>query len=391
MKTHRGFIIFLLISFISFNSCINNDKQNKKENTTQKDSTESIKKVEPEKKKKVKPPVPPKLKPVKEKKVKKEVKEEKPEPEPEKVFVDPLSSWNNASSKKAITDFVESVTTKGSNNYVKPEDRIATFDNDGTLWSEQPTYFQIEFILYRIKQLEPKHPEWKKDKLIQAALKHDLETLRDKFGAKGLGKLMAIAQSGMTTDEFNKITQDWIKNAKHPTTGKHYTQMIYQPMRELIKYLQENNFTVYIVSGGGLDFMRAWTTEAYGIPQEQVLGSMPELKYEIKDGSPVLVKLPKILFVNDGPGKPATIHRFVGKKPIMAFGNSDGDIQMLEWCSSNKHKHFSAFVHHTDAKREWAYDKESRIGTLKEGLDKAAKNNWLIIDMKNDWKEVYPQ
>jgi hypothetical protein len=387
MKTYYKFVLLLLISTISLNSCVSNDKEKKKE-TTKQEKVEPEKKVEPVKK--VEPPVKPVVKPKKEKVVKKEEKKEEPEPKPEKKFVDPLSSWNNASSKKAITNFVKSVTTKGSNSYVKPEDRIATFDNDGTLWAEQPTYFQIEFILYRIKQLQPKHPEWKKDKLIQAALKHDLETLRDKFGTKGLGKLMAIAQSGMTTDEFNKITQDWIKNAKHPTTGKRYTQMIYQPMHELIGYLQENGFKVYIVSGGGLDFMRAWTTEAYGIPQEQVLGSIPELKYEIKNGSPVLVKLPEILFVNDGPGKPATIHRFVGKKPIMAFGNSDGDIQMLEWCNSNKHKHLSAFIHHTDGKREWAYDKESRIGTLNRGLDEATKNGWMIIDMKKEWKEIYP-
>ncbi len=386
MKAYKGFIILLLVSLIFLNSCVDSNRQKKKDSSTQKDSIEVVEKTEFEKKKSESP-----VNPAKDKVGEKEVKKDESEQGQEKKGVDPLSSWNNSISKKAITDFVRNVTTKGSATYIKPDDRIATFDNDGTLWSEQPTYFQIEFVLQRIHQLEPKHPEWKKDKLIQAALSHDLETLRDKFEAKGLGRLMAIAQSGMTTDEFEVITNNWIKNAKHPTTGKLFRNMIYQPMLELIKYLQANDFTVYIVSGGGLDFMRAWTTEVYGIPANQVLGSIPKLKYEIKNGTPVLVKLPDILFVNDGPGKPATIHRFVGKKPIMAFGNSDGDIQMLEWCSSSKHKNLSAFVHHTDAEREWAYDKESRIGTLNEGFDKAAKNGWLIIDMKKEWKEVYPQ
>ncbi|NOX86775.1 MAG: haloacid dehalogenase-like hydrolase [Chlorobi bacterium] len=304
--------------------------------------------------------------------------------------IDFLPSWNNTKSKETIINFVKTVTTVGSKSYVAPENRIATFDNDGTLWSEKPTYFQVEFVLYRIKQLAPRHPEWKKDKLIQAALNHDLETMRKKYGAKGLVKLMAIAEEGITTDEFEKIVKKWITTAKHPITGKLYTEMVYQPMLELIRYLQDKDFKVYIVSGGGIDFMRVWAESVYGIPREHILGSIGKLEYEKVKGKPVLIKSSEILFVNDGAGKPMSIHQFIGKKPILSFGNSDGDIQMLEWCDANKNNNLPAFIHHTDAKREWAYDRNSRIGTLNKGLDEAAKKDWLVVDMKKDWKVIHP-
>ncbi len=302
---------------------------------------------------------------------------------------DPLPSWSDTKTKNRIIDFVKTVTAKDSSDYIEQADRIAVLDNDGTLWSEQPTYFQIEFVLYRIKQLAPKHPKWKKDKLIQAAIKHDLKTLRKKYGAKGLGKLMAITQSGMTTDEFERIVQNWIKNERHPITGKLYSEMVFQPMLELIGYLKDNGFKVYIVSGGGIDFMRAWTKDVYGIPKEKVIGSYQELEYKKVNKKPVLIKMPDILFVDDNEGKVKAIHRVIGKKPVIAFGNSDGDLQMLEWCSANRHKSLSAFIHHTDAKREWLYDRNSPIGRLNMGLDEAVKKGWLIVDMKKDWKYIH--
>ncbi|NPA35502.1 MAG: haloacid dehalogenase-like hydrolase [Chlorobi bacterium] len=307
--------------------------------------------------------------------------------EPKKY--DPLPSWNDTKSKERIISFVKSVTSPG-NDFIPPEDRIATFDNDGTLWSEQPTYFQVEFVLYRIKEMAPDHPEWKKNKLIQAAINHDLKKLREKYGARGLGQLMAITMAGISTDELNILINTWMKNARHPVTGKSYSKMTFQPMLELIKYLQANNFKVYIVTGGGIDFMRAWATEVYGIQPENIIGSYSGLKYEKKNGKPVLIKEAKIIIINDGPEKAKNIHRFIGKKPVVAFGNSDGDLQMLEWCAANKYKNLPAFIHHTDNKREWAYDRDSRIGTLNGGLDEATKNKWLVVDMKKDWKVIHP-
>jgi len=307
------------------------------------------------------------------------------------TLIDPLPSWNETSNKQAIINFVNKVCNKDSADFIPVENRITVFDNDGTLWSEKPTYFQIEFVLYRIKQLAPQHKEWKRDKLIKAALKHDIQTIREKFGAEGLNRLMTIAQSGMTIENFNKTVRDWMKNAKHPTTGKSYSQMVFQPMLELINYLKANNFKVYIVSGGGIDFMRVWTADYYGIQPENVIGSFARPVYKKVNGKPVLIKTNNIVFINDGKGKPIAIHQVIGKKPVMAFGNSDGDIQMLEWCSSNQYANLSAFVHHTDAKREWAYDKNTHTGKLNKGLNLAKSNNWLLIDMKNDWKTIFPK
>jgi phosphoglycolate phosphatase-like HAD superfamily hydrolase len=305
-----------------------------------------------------------------------------------KRIKDPLPSWNDTKSKNRIIEFVKVVTDKESPNYVAPSDRIATFDNDGTLWSEQLVYFQIYFVFDRIKALAPSHPKWKKDKLIQAVINNDLEKVR-KYGAEGLGKLMALTQAGMTTDEFDRIVEKWIKTARHPVTGKKYTEMVFQPMLELINFLKENNFKVYIVSGGGVDFMRSWTEEVYGIPKEQVIGSRQKLEYKKVNGKPVLMKLSDIDFVDDGPNKAIAIHQIIGKKPVLSFGNSDGDLQMLEWTWSGKGKRLCAYIHHTDAKREWAYDRKSKIGTLDKGLDEAAEKGWLVVDMKKDWEVIH--
>ena len=302
---------------------------------------------------------------------------------------DPLPSWNDTPRKEAPIAFVTTVTSKDSADYLPPEARVAVFDNDGTLWSEKPLYFQLYFIFDRIKALAPQHPEWKKDKLIKAVLKNDIEKVR-KFGGEGLARLMALTQAGMTTEDFEAIVSKWIKTARHPVTGKLLTEMIYQPMLELIRYLQENDFRVYIVSGGGQDFMRPWTLATYGIPVDHVIGSRQKLEYEIIGERPVLMRLPEVAFVNNESGKVVSIHRFIGRKPVLAFGNSDGDIQMLQWTWSVKGFRLAAFVHHTDAKREWAYDRSSAIGKLDTGLDLARKYGWLMVDMKKDWKVIYP-
>ena len=302
----------------------------------------------------------------------------------------PLPSWNNTKTKQRIIAFVKAATNKNSGAYIPPAGRIATFDNDGTLWAEHPTYFQIEFVLYRVKKLAPDHPEWKKDKLIQTAINHDLEKLRKKYGTKGMGKLMAISQADMTTDEFSATVKEWIKNARHPVSGKLFSQMVYQPMLELIKYLQENQFKVYIVSGGGLDFIRSWAEDVYGIPKDRIIGSYQQLNYEKIDKKPVLMRTPEIIFVNNAENKAVAIHRFIGRKPVISFGNSDGDLQMLEWCDANQYKSLPAYIHHTDGKREWAYDRDSRTGRLDKGLDEAAAQGWLVVDMKKDWKVIFP-
>ena len=302
-----------------------------------------------------------------------------------------LPSWNDTKSKQTIIDFVKSVTTKGSPYYIPPEDRVAAFDNDGTLISEQPTYFQIEFVLYRIKKMAPNHPKWKKDKLMQAAINHDLETLRKKFGLYGIGKLMTVAQADITTDQYDALVKEWMKNGRHPVTGKPYSRMVFQPMMELVHYLQQNGFKVYIVSGGDIDFMRAWSESVYGIPKEHVIGSFQKLKLKNKNGKTELIRSSEILLVNDDEEKPKSIFRAIGRRPVLAFGNSDGDIQMLQWCSSGKGKHLAAFIHHTDAQREHAYDKESRLTSLNKGLELAAKNKWLVVDIKKEWKIIYPR
>lgn len=302
---------------------------------------------------------------------------------------DPLPSWNEGSAKQSIIDFVKAVTYKNSPDFVKPEDRIAAFDNDGTLWSEQPYYFQLQFALDRIKAMAPDHPEWKENVLLTAVLNDDLKTVMES-GMKGLMEIVMTSHAGMTTDEFAQIVKEWISSARHPKTNKLYKEMVFQPMLELLDYLRANDFKTYIVSGGGIEFMRPWAEEVYAIPPEQVIGSSIKTKIEIIDGSPALLRLPEIDFIDDKEGKPIAINKFIGKRPIAAFGNSDGDLQMLQWTSAGKGKRFCLIVHHTDAEREWAYDRDSHLGHLDKGLDEAIAKGWTVVDMKEDWNKIYP-
>lgn len=302
---------------------------------------------------------------------------------------DPLPSWNDSAPKQAIIAFVEKVTKEGSTDFVAAPERIATFDNDGTLWAEQPIYFQFAFMFDRVKALAPRHPEWKTKEPFASLLKGDVKGALA-GGEKGLMEMMAATHTGMTTDEFSQVVTDWIATAKHPKTGKRYTEMVYQPMLELLTYLRANGFKTFIVSGGGIEFMRPWTEKVYGIPPEQVVGSSGKLKFEMRDGKPVLVKLPEINLIDDKAGKPVGIQQHIGRRPIAAFGNSDGDLEMLQWTTAGSGARFALIVHHTDEKREWAYDRKSHIGTLDKALDEAIAKGWTVVDMKKDWKRVFP-
>jgi phosphoglycolate phosphatase-like HAD superfamily hydrolase len=303
---------------------------------------------------------------------------------------DPLPSWNEGATKKSITDFVARVTAQGSPDFVAPELRIATFDNDGTLWCEQPFYFQLAFAFDRVKAMAPQHPEWKTKQPFKALLEHDMKALAAS-GEKGLLTVVAATHSGMSVEEFSKEVLEWTATAKHPRFKRLYTELVYQPMLELMRYLRANEFKTFIVSGGGIEFMRPWTEKIYGIPPQQVVGSSGITKFELKpNGSAELLKLPKVEFIDDGPGKPVGINRFIGRYPIFAFGNSDGDLQMLQWTAAHPGARFMGIVHHTDAEREYAYDRNSRIGRLDKALDEAKKRGWTVVDMKADWKTVFP-
>ncbi len=291
--------------------------------------------------------------------------------------------------KSAVVDFVGHVTTEGGPDFVAPAERIATFDNDGTLWAEQPIYFQVQFALDRVKALAPKHPEWKEKQPFKALLAGDMKGFVS-GGAKALAEVMAVSHSGMTTGEFDRIVKDWLATAKHPRFKRPYTEVVYQPMLELLGYLRANGFKTFIVSGGGVEFMRAWVESVYGIPPEQVVGSTGKQKFEMRDGKPVLLKLPAVDFIDDKEGKPIGIQKFIGRRPIFAFGNSDGDHQMLQWTAAGSGPHFMGLVHHTDAEREWAYDRTSHIGKLDKALDDANAKGWTVVDMKKDWKKVFP-
>ncbi|OPY68367.1 MAG: haloacid dehalogenase-like hydrolase [Syntrophorhabdus sp. PtaU1.Bin002] len=301
---------------------------------------------------------------------------------------DPLPSWNDTASKKAIITFVGDVSREGSPNYVTPAERIATFDNDGTLWAEQPMYFQLIFALDRVKALAPKHPEWKEKEPFASLLKGDMKGVLA-GGEKSIAEIMMVTHAGMTTAEFEKIVQDWIATAKHPKTGRLYTEMVYRPMLELLAYLRANGFKTYIVSGGGVEFMRPWAEKVYGIPPEQVIGSSIKTKFDLRDDKPVLVRLPEINFVDDGPGKPVGIQMQIGRRPVAAFGNSDGDLQMLQWTTAGSGPRFGLLVHHTDAEREWAYDRRSPIGKLDKALNEAQVRGWTVVDVKKDWKTIF--
>jgi phosphoglycolate phosphatase-like HAD superfamily hydrolase len=301
-----------------------------------------------------------------------------------------LSSWNEGSSKKAIMDFVARVTREGDPDFVKPAERIATFDHDGTLWAEQPMYFQIMFAMDRVRAMAPKHPDWKTKQPFKAVLDRDIKALAA-LGETGFLKIIAVTHTGITTDEFSKFVADWIATARHPRFDRPYTELVYQPMLELLSYLRANGFKTFIVSGGGVEFMRVFTERVYGIPPEQVVGSSGVVTFQLRSGAkPVLIKGGKIEFVDDGPGKPVGINRFIGRRPIFAFGNSDGDQQMLQWTAAGSGARFMGLVHHTDAEREWAYDRKSFVGRLDKALDEANAKGWTVANMKTEWKKIFP-
>ncbi|MDH3323178.1 MAG: haloacid dehalogenase-like hydrolase [Flavobacteriaceae bacterium] len=305
------------------------------------------------------------------------------------IQTDPLPSWNDTAAKKDIMAYVNAATDENNSNFIPVKDRIATFDNDGTLWSEQPAYFQLYFAIDRIKSMAADHPEWQNKQPFKAVLDNDMEAL-NASGMHGLLTLVMTSHAGLSATQFQTIVNDWIKTAKHPTKDVSYDKLVYQPMLELLQYLRAHQFKTYIVSGGGVDFMRAIVTEVYGIPAEQIIGSRVKTSWDYNNGNPVINRLPELDFNNDKEGKAINIHHIIGKKPVFAAGNSDGDLQMLQYTASNPHKSFMLYIHHTDEQREWAYDRESHIGKLDKGLDQAIKDGWTVSDMKNDWKVIYP-
>ncbi len=303
---------------------------------------------------------------------------------------DPLASWNDGQTKRSIVAFVQAVTQAGGPNYVPPAERIAVFDNDGTLWAEQPLYFQFAFALDRVKALAPQHPEWKEQQPFKAVLEGDHHALAAQ-GEKALLQVMEATHAGMTTDDFAATVAEWLKTARHPGLDRSYDTLVYAPMLELLRYLRANGFKTFIVSGGGVEFMRVFAERVYDIPPEQVVGSSGVTKFQTgPDGKPVLTKEAKVEFVDDGPGKPVGINRFIGRRPILAFGNSDGDQQMLQWTAAGPGLRFMGIVHHTDAAREYAYDRQSHVGRLDKALDEGRQRGWTIVDMKHDWKAVFP-
>ena len=304
------------------------------------------------------------------------------------LAADPLPSWNEGTAKRSILDFVAKVTTQGSPQFVPPAERIATFDNDGTLWSEQPLYFQLHFAVDRVKELAPRHPEWKDKEPFRSVLAGDLKTAFA-GGSHALIEILGAVSSGMTPGEFDRIVKGWIATAKHPKTGRLYSEMVFQPMLELLDYLRANGFETYIASGGGTDFMRAFAEPVYGIPPEQVIGSTGKLQFELRDGQPELMRLPALDYFDDKEAKPIAIQRQTGRRPIAAFGNSDGDLAMLQWTCAGPGARFCLFVRHTDAAREWEYD-VTPMGRFEKGLAEARARGWTIVDMKVDWKLIFP-
>jgi hypothetical protein len=301
---------------------------------------------------------------------------------------DPLPSWNNGPSKRAITDFVARVTRQGGPDFVPPAERIATFDNDGTLWVEHPIYTQLAFALDRVKALASLHPEWQNTQPFKAALEGDMKAL-GASGEHGMAVLVMATHAGMTSEEFQNIVTDWLATARHPRFKRPYTELSYQPMIELLAYLRANGFKTFIVSGGGIEFMRPWTERVYGVPPEQVVGSSIKTRFQMRDGQPELFRLAEANFIDDGPGKPVGINEFIGRRPIMAAGNSDGDLEMLQWTTMSGGARLGLIVHHTDAEREYAYDRDTSIGRLDTALGVAALNHWIVVDMKKDWKRIF--
>jgi phosphoglycolate phosphatase-like HAD superfamily hydrolase len=302
---------------------------------------------------------------------------------------DPLPSWNDGTSKQAIVSFVDAVTAEGGSRFVPPAERIAVFDNDGTLWAEQPVYFQLLFAIDRVKVLSSTHPEWKDKEPFASLLRDDVKGALA-GGEHALVEIVAATHSGMTAEEFEKVVTNWLASARHPTLKRPYTALAYQPMLELLAWLRARGFKTFIVSGGGVEFMRAFAEKVYGIPPEQVVGSTGRQKLELRDGRPMLLKLPAVDFVDDKEGKPVGIQRFIGRRPLAAFGNSDGDLQMLQWTCAGDGLRFCLYVHHTDGEREWAYDRHSRVGRLDRGLEEAKARGWTVVSMKEDWKTIFP-
>ena len=302
---------------------------------------------------------------------------------------DILPAWREGEAKSAIIDFVQRVTMTGGADYVPESERIAVFDNDGTLWIEQPIYVQLAFALDRVKEMAPQHPEWQTTEPFKSVLAGDLKKVLA-GGEHALLELVMTTHAGMTADEFARIVQDWLAKARHPRFHRPYTELVYQPMLELLAYLRANGFKTYIVSGGGIEFMRPWTEKVYGIPPEQVIGSSIKTKFELRGGSPVLLRLPESNFIDDKHGKPVGINQHIGRRPILAFGNSDGDLQMLQWTAAGPGPRFMGLVRHTDSEREWAYDRASAVGRLDQALDTAKTESWTVVDMKQDWKSIFP-
>ena len=305
------------------------------------------------------------------------------------ALAEPLPSWNDGPAKQALMTFVADVTNAGGPGFVPPAQRVAVFDNDGTLWVEQPMYTQLAFILDRIEAMAPDHPEWKDEQPFKAVLDGDMKTLGGS-GMEGLMKLVTATHAGMTSADFRAQVSDWIETARHPRLDRPYTELVYQPMRELLEFLRANGFKTFIVSGGGTAFMRPWTERVYGIPPEQVVGSEIALKYELRDGVPVLVREGEIAFIDDKAGKPVGIARHIGRRPILAFGNSDGDFEMLQWTTGAPGSRLGLIIHHDDAEREYAYDRDSHFGRLDKAMDQAKENRWILVSMKQDWREIFP-
>lgn len=305
------------------------------------------------------------------------------------VQTDPLPSWNNGASKRSILDFVARITRQGGPDFVPPAERIAVFDNDGTLWSEHPMYVQLAFALDRVKAMAPMHPEWKDTQPFKAVLEGDMKTFAEP-GERGAAELVMVTHAGMTTEEFAKIVTDWLATARHSRFDRPYTDLVYQPMLELLAYLRANGMKTFIASGGGIEFMRPWSERVYGVPPEQVVGSTIKTKYQMRRGRPELFRLPELNFVDDGAGKPVGISEHIGRRPIAAFGNSDGDLEMLQWTTMAGGVRLGLIVHHTDAEREYAYDRKTSFGRLDKALDAAVLNHWTVVDMKRDWKVVFP-
>ena len=302
---------------------------------------------------------------------------------------DPLPSWRDSEAKRRIIDFVARVTSPGSPDFVPVAERIATFDNDGTLWSEKPYYFQLMFAIDSVKAMAPQHPEWKTQEPFKYIIDNDLKGLFAS-GEKNLLQVMMLSHSGMTEREFRAFVKKWISTARHPRFDRAYPDLVYQPMLEVLAYFRDNDFKTFIVSGGGISFMRPWAPRAYGIPPEQIVGSSIKTKFEIRDGKPVILRLPEVFFIDDKAGKPVGIDRFIGRHPVAAFGNSDGDLEMLQWTAARSGASLKLIVHHTDAVREWAYDRNSLVGRLDKALDVARARNWIVVDMKRDWAVIFP-